>query len=242
MENYYETLIKELECNIANKEYKQAYTKLEEELSLPYVPKEYEERLVAMYTQCYHELNQDVMQKKYSEEDIASLLKGTLEEAFSAVTLLKESNIRRHLDEINEYLSKNPHYLIRSLLVEALYEQDIHEEINLDYEGMDVTFIPSYVEMPQQQESLIEAVKMVHEFYENENPTFLTQCVECMMKEAYFRLPFPLGEDEVKPFVYAILEYVYRAYGQLEEFKVFIHEKRLANYSGYELLLYKYDI
>lgn len=209
---------------------------------MPYVPLEYEDTLTQMYLECRHELHVDNVQKKYSEDDIASLLKGSIDEAFSAVSILKESNIRRHLDEIDVYLSNNPHYLIRSLLVEALYEQDIHDEVHLDYEGMDVTFIPSYVELPQEQEYFVEAVKMVHEFYENDNPTFLMQCLECMMKEAYFRLPFALSEDEVKPFVYAILEYVYRAYGQFNEFKTFIHEKRLANCGGYELLLYKHDI
>ena len=112
----------------------------------------------------------------------------------------------------------------------------------MDYDGLEICFSPSFVELPQEQENFIEAVKIVQSYYENENPTFLQMCVETMMKEMYFRLPFALSEDEIYPFIYAVLLYVYKANEDKAGFEAMIHEKNLANYTGYDLLLYKYGI
>lgn len=242
MDNYYHNLIQDVKKRMSEQNYKEAIEKLEEEFSMPYIPKEYEDQMITLYNECRHEVQEKQETRKYSEEDIDTLLKGSIDEACQAVEILKGSNIRRHLEAVEWYLKEEPHFLIRTLLVEALVEQDIKEEIQMDYDGLEVCFTPTFVELPSQQETLKEAVNQVRAFYENENPSFLMMCVECMMKEMYFKLPFSLGEDEVKPFLYAILSYVYKANGDDEGFEAFIREKNLANSSGYDLLLYKYDI
>ena len=43
-------------------------------------------------------------------------------------------------------------------------------------------------------------------------------------------------------FIYAVLLYVYKANEDKAGFEAMIHEKNLANYTGYDLLLYKYGI
>lgn len=242
MEKYYEAFLKEVGSYIDNEQYTQALQKLEEEFAMPYIPKEYETQMIAMYQTCKAETKQEQVDRKYDEEDIETLLKGSIDEACQAVDLLKNSNIRKHIEVVETYLSDAPHFLIRSLLIDALVEQDIKEEIQLDFDGLEVHFNPSYVEMPQAQEYFIEAFKIVTDFYENDNPSFLMMCVETMLKEMYFRLPFALEEDEVQNFVYAVLEYVYEANGDRESFNQFIHEKNLANDSGFELLLCRYEI
>ena len=242
MDNYYHAFINDIKVLMEAGNYKDAVTKLEEEFSMPYIPKEYEEQMIALYNECRHEIQGKQETRKYSEEDIDILLKGSIDEACQAVEILKGSNIRRHLETIESYLKKEPHFLIRTLLVEALVEQDIKDEIQMDYDGLEVCFTPTFVELPSQQEELKKAVEIVRSFFENDNPSFLIMCVESMMKEMYFKLPFSLGEDEVDPFLYAILSYVYKANGDEEGFEAFIHEKNLANSSGYDLLLYKYDI
>lgn len=242
MEKFYETLIKEVQENIQQEKYQEALQQLEAEFAMPYIPKEFEDQMIVMYNTCKAHIQEEKGLRKHSEEDIESLLFGGIDEACQAVDLLKGSNIRKHLEVIETYLKSNPHYLIRSLLIEALVEQDIKEEIQLDFDGLDVNFTPTYVELPQQQENVVKAFTMINEFYENDNPSFLMMCVESMLKEMYFRMPFPLGEDEINSFVYAVLEYVYIANGDRESFIQFIGEKNLANDSGFELLLYRYEI
>lgn len=241
-DGFYETLLQDIKQYMQNEDYQNALALLEEEFKMPYIPKEIEEQLLPLYQECRHEIKAQKMAHKYDETDIEELLNGSIDEAFQAVELLKKSNIRRHLQIVENYLSKEPHFLIRSQLIECLVEQNINETIHIQYDGLELSVIPSYIELPANQDALTLAVKQVQEYYENDDPTFYVMCVESMLKELYLKLPFSLSEEEVNYFVYAILLYVYQAFDDKEGFKAFIHEKKLANYSGYDLLLYKYDI
>ena len=242
MDDFYHEFLNRVHTFIKEENYEEAKKLLDEEFIMPYIPKEVESEMIELYNLCTHELNAKKKHKKYDEEDIESLLQGSFEEACQAVEILKKSNLRSHLELVENYLKKEPHFLIRTLLIEALVEQQIHEEIQLYFDGLDVVFTPTYVELPQEQDALIEAIKKVQSFYENDNPTFLMMCVETMMKEMYFKMPFPLSEDEIDSFIYAVLLYVYKANDDKQGFIDMIHEKNLANCTGYDLLLYKYGI
>lgn len=242
-DGFYETLISDVETCMKNSEYDKAMKLLEEEFSMPYIPKEYENQLIDLFNACRSAINADKkLKQRYDEEDIEALLNGSIDEAFLAVDMLKSGNLRNHLSIVKDYLKNNPHYLIRTLLIECLIEQEIRDTFELNYDGLELSFHSEYVELPVNQESFVKAVKIVSEYYENDNPVFLRMCVESMMKEMYFKMPFVLSEDEVYYFIYAILHYVYEANDDLEGFKCMIHEKNLANYGGYDLLLYKYGI
>lgn len=243
MDNFYKELIGKIESHMGKQEYKEAFELLEEEFRMPYIPKEYEAILIPLYNTCKSELNASKkVRKSANEDDLEELLNGSLDEAFQAVDYLKNSNIRKYLDIVENYLKDQPHFLIRSLLIEALYEQSVSEEIALNYDGLEVKFTPAYIELPQEQDAFMKAAEIVSSYYENDNPSFLMMCMECMMKEMYFKLPFTLDEDEIYHFIYAILLYVYKANGDKDGFVRMIDEKNLANYGGYDLLLYKYDI
>lgn len=241
-DGFYVKLLQDVKNHMQDGNYLKAMELLEEEFRMPYIPKEYEEQLIPLYNECRSEVNVSKVERKYDEDDIETLLNGTIDQAFQAVELLKGSNIRKHLEIVEAYLSNEPHFLIRSLLIESLIEQDIRDEIKLNYDGLEITMAPSYVELPKDQDAFVKAVKQVQDYYENDNPTFLMMCVECMIKEMFFKMPFSLAEDEINHFIYAILMYVYQANDDKDGFKAFIHEKNLANYGGYDLLLYKYDI
>ena len=87
MDTYYEDILKKVEALLEDAQYAEAYTILDEELSMPYIPREYEEPLIAYYNQCRSECKwKDTAVR---EEDIETLLKGSLEEAFLAIEQLK---------------------------------------------------------------------------------------------------------------------------------------------------------
>lgn len=46
------------------------------------------------------------------------------------------------MDAVADYLSQNPHYLVRSLMIEAMMEQNITDEVSVDIDGLEVTFSP----------------------------------------------------------------------------------------------------
>ena len=164
VEDFYPNFINEVNTLMENKNYKEAMKLLDEEFIMPYIPKEYEEKMIAMYNTCRHELNALRKEKKYDEDDIEELLAGGIDEACQAVEILKKSNVRNHLETIENYLKDRPHFLSRTLVIEVLIEQDINNEIEMNYDGLDVTFIPVYAQLPQDQDTFVEAVKKVYSF------------------------------------------------------------------------------
>ena len=240
MDTYYEDILKKVETLMKDAQFAEAYAILDEELSMPYIPREYEEPLIAYYNQCRSECKwKDTAVR---EEDIETLLKGSLEEAFLAIEQLKKSNIRNHMDAVADYLSKNPHYLVRSLMIEAMMEQNITDEVSVDIDGLEVTFSPCSLDAPMESEGALEAVNYLKDWFENDNPTFTMMCVETLVKEAYLRLPFNIEEDEALPLAAAVTAYVFHAYEEHEAWMLFEEEKGLAQYRGYELLLRKHEM
>lgn len=242
MEPYYEEILKEIRKLMSASNYQEAYAILEDELAMPYIPKESEEQLIALYNECRSELRVNTIERTYGEEDIATLLQGSLEEQFLAVELLKKSNLRNHLEEVEAYLCSDWDILVRSLLIDALMEQDISQEMKTIEQGMEITFLPCYIEPPMRAKGASIAANALCEWFEDEDPTFLKMCMECLIQEAYLHLPFNLDEDEGIPLAIGIVAYVKKAQGEAESFDAFLAEKNLAQWAGFALLLNKHGI
>ncbi|MEG0093491.1 MAG: hypothetical protein RSC93_05170 [Erysipelotrichaceae bacterium] len=240
--DYYETIINKVQQLMENLEFKEAYDILEEEMKMPYIPSNHEPLLIDLFNQCRCELQSKKPIQNLDINNLESLLNGSIDEQFAAVELLKTSNIRKHLDLVCEYLKNKPHFLVRSMLIELLSEQAIRDEMTIDYDGMDVTFTPCYIEAPMDSDGAIAAVNQIREWFEDDNPTFVQMCVETLVKEAYLKLPFNIDIDESIPFALAIVEYVFQAYGEREAFTEFVKAKELERNCGYDLLLWKHDI
>lgn len=241
MDSYYEDVLKKIKDLMNNGEYAEANKLLEEELAMPYIPSDVEGELIQCYNECRSELRART-QKAYSEDDIEAMLAGELDEQFLAIEQLKKSNIRNYVDTIQDFLSqKNIHTLARSLLIEAMMEQNITDEFTCEINGLEVCFSPCAIEPVMECDGVNEAVMYLREWFENDNPTFTMMCVETLVKEAYLRLPFTIEEGEGKAIAAAIAHYVFAAYEEYEAWQSFCEEKNLAQYNGYELLLNTYD-
>lgn len=240
MDTYYENILKKVDSLVENKDYQKAYGILEEELSMPYIPKEYEQPLIDYYNVCKKETQTSVL-PSYSEEDIERLLQGSLEEQFLAIEQLRKSNIRNHFDAIRMYLENNPHYLIRSYIIEALMDQNVSEEFTIEMDGCVITFTPCFIEAPMESDGAVQAVKYLKDWFENENPTFTMMCVETLVKEAYLRLPYNIEEEDALGMALGVVRYVFVAHEEMNAFYQFLEEKGLAQNSGYELLLSRHE-
>ena len=95
---------------------------------MPYIPRQSEQELIELYNECRSELRAQKGQRSYQEADLEALLYGDMDEALMAVELLKNSNLRQHLDLIAQYLNRECPVLIRALLIDAMMEQDIQVE------------------------------------------------------------------------------------------------------------------
>lgn len=242
MEYYYEDILKQLHKLMAEHKEQEAYVLLEQELSMPYIPKDVEPKLIDLYNECRSALRAQKAQRSYDDEDIEALLNGSLEEQFMAVEQLKKSNIRNHLDVIEAYLCNDAHVLVRAYLIDAMMEQKLADEIHMKYNDMDISFLPCYIEAPMQSKGAVIAANALCEWFEDEDPIFLKMCIESLIQECYLHLPFNIDEDEGIPLALSIVYYVKTANGMQDSIEAFLKEKGLENEKGFALLLYKHGI
>lgn len=240
--DYYDRLLEDVKALIKDEKFIEARQLLDVELNMPYVPLQYEQEYQSLFTYCNQQLAGKAKSKTYDQEDIEALLFGSVDQASVACEILATSNVRKHLEMIEKYLSDKPNVLIRTLLIEILIDQNVHEEIKLDYDGLHVEFIAAYVEPIAERESTEEMVKILSDDFENDNPTFYKMCIDCLVKELYFRLPFSVEEEECRYLTTAISAYVYESLGDKDQFDAYIKEKDLAMYVGYDLKLKEYRV
>ncbi len=240
MDSYYDTIIEQCRSLMAQGHHAQAQALLEEELSMPYIPKPFEETIIALYNECRStlRLHGGVVREVH---DVEELLKGSVEEQLQAVEQLRSSNIRNHLPAVREAMKQGSSAWVNAFLIEALCEQNVSEEFTLERDGLSFTFVPCALTLPAQNDALHRCVDKLRSWFESENPSFLSQCVEALMQEAYLRLPMDIDETECIPLAIAVVRYVYEAYEMPKAFDAFLKEKNLAPEAGYELLLEKHD-
>lgn len=240
--DYYDEIVAEAKALIEDKNYQEAFQLLDIELKMPYIPKKQEAQLVEYYNQCRHELNAKKHVVKPDMEQLEDLLNGTLEEQFQAIELLQSANVRKHLDVLENALKGDLHYLVKAYLVEILIAQEIHDEITMNHEGLEITFVPAFVELPMESDGAEIVIEQLKDWLENEDPSFLAMCVESFIKEAYLQLPFNIDEDEAYEIAVAIVKYVYRAYDHTEGFEQFCDTHHILSNGSYALLLDKHEI
>ena len=130
MDSYYDTIIEQCRSLMAQGHHAQAQALLEEELSMPYIPKPFEETIIALYNECRStlRLHGGVVREVH---DVEELLKGSVEEQLQAVEQLRSSNIRNHLPAVREAMKQGSSAWVNAFLIEALCEQNVSEEFTL---------------------------------------------------------------------------------------------------------------
>ena len=197
MSSYYDTILKRVESEMEKGDFAEAMKLLEEELSMPYIPKEDEERIITKYNLCRSELRAQEKPRRSAVEDIGDLLRGSIDEQFQAVEQLRKSNIRNYADEVREALHAVRSDWVKAFLIEALIEQSVSEEFTVEHEGLDYRFVPCALTLPSQSDGVHQAVEQLREWFEHEDPSFLALCVETLMQEAYLRLPEDIDESGI---------------------------------------------
>ena len=208
---------------------------------MPYIPKEDEERIITKYNLCRSELRAQEKPRRSAVEDIGDLLRGSIDEQFQAVEQLRKSNIRNHVDEVREALRTACNDWVKAFLIEALIEQSVSEEFVMEREGLEYRFVPCALTLPGQSDGVNQAVSHLREWFENEDPSFLTFCVETLMQEAYLRLPEDIDESESLMLAMAVAAYVFQAVQSAEAFDRFLQEHGLSFDADYELLLERHE-
>lgn len=134
--NYYEELIEKIEELISKKENQEALKLIKDELSLPYIPKIYEDKIYHYYNLLNNEDEQETKKNSYfSRDEILSMLNNfknyDLDFLISITSLFDQYNWKGFEDQIETIFNFNDlDNKIKSLIYNCL----VTHEINYDFQ------------------------------------------------------------------------------------------------------------
>lgn len=215
----YLTVLKELQ------EFEEAINIVVQELSMPYIPYEYERLFNEAYDQLLLEKQEANIYKNqfvqiFSEDELEQvLLKNSGEDAlFMAIDQLAKMNIRYLLPSVRIFLQKNEaSNLAKSLLIGILIEQEVDEELVVVKNGIEIDFNPVYLQSIENSELAIEVTQLLSSHVEDDNPSLFQLCLDFLAMYLYDIFPTFYDED---PNIVAASIHYYLATLQSIEFEL----------------------
>lgn len=238
MSNYYNECLEKIENFIQEGKLSEASKLIDEELSMPYVPIEFEEKLKELKKETLPAKKKNML----SDEEMEMYIdKGEIFQLL-VVKELKERNIRQYLDMIQHLFDVTESMLVKISLIEICIDQQLTEEFKVNKDGLDVHFIPAACVLPQDSDGFDACLDYLKEWLENEDPTLYDLCKQTALKEAYLHLPFEIEESEAEDMALAIVMYVSEMMECEEAVKKMLCEKNASQKATFELLLYSNTI
>ncbi|MGI6608232.1 MAG: DUF3196 family protein [Erysipelotrichaceae bacterium] len=234
--NYYQTIVNHIEKLIENNDFISANRIIEEELSMPYVPKDVLMKLQQLHDICKFNLSEEKKREILSPEEVYEYLKLGTAKAYKALETLSTANIRNYLEVIKELLiDDSVNRVLKSLLIEQLQIQQISNIVNFTVDSQVYSIIPSRISSPLLQPNYNVISKKLDEIIKK-NPSFLQQCQIVLINVIYDKYPFLIEDEEIENITYSIIGYVFKAYHDEEGLQRFlddygIDEKMLTDFT-----------
>lgn len=208
--NYYDEILNKIEELISKEEYSETLKIIEEELNVPYIPREIESK----FNSYYEEIKQKTfIYKSLNDEEIEKYLFMDKEHQLIAVSELDKKNLRDYLDLCNKYLSSKGFKNAKVLLIDSLIRQEINEEVKYVDEGLEYNFIPKYVIEVENSLGFLEAKKVIDDEF-MKDPSMNKLAMDLLYKECLMALPVNLDKDEGDYKAKEIIKYIYKAFNQ----------------------------
>lgn len=203
-ETYYDVVAQYVMSLKETEDFEEAINILIEELSMPYIPYEYESTFNAAYDEILlakQEAHYTGEKKQIlsSEEIEVILSKDDVNDdlLYMALDQLQQLNVRILLPCIRSYLEnpKKPPFA-KTLIMETLIEQQVDEELEVSKFNDYYTFNPAYSALVLEQMCYNGIGKQLVRVLEDDNPSLLNQCLDYLEYYLYVIYPRDIYEDE----------------------------------------------
>lgn len=209
-DNYYEETLRTIDAWIQDGKINEALSRLEEELSMPYVPSAY----LALFEQRLKELKQ-LRQfeaiKLSVTTDPQEILDGLNQDELNqlkALDALSQLNLRAHLPLVHSAFELLKDRLLVTLLIRILIQQSITDEFSFEDDGVRYHFIPASLTLPEESEG-VESAKAYLERWCEKDPSLYQLCLQQLDLVSCLKLPQSYDEDEGKDLALEILKPIY---------------------------------
>lgn len=207
--SYYDDTLKKIDKLIDEEKYEEALDILKEELSLAYVPKEFEDKFKNLLSQISQYTNNS--SKELSDEEIINYLHSDKEKQLIGVSVLASKNLRNYVDEVNEYLSGDGFINAKVILIDELIKQELSETFKYINEGVEYEFIPKYILSPENSDGYLEACQLLQDEYLKE-PSKYRLALDLLYKEVILMLPLSPEKQEGELLFNRIVDYINKAF------------------------------
>lgn len=171
--NFYDELILEIKELISNNDLDNALLKINQELSMPYVPSDIEAHLSIFKIAIYEKISLKVnTNNTINAEYILELLKSNdREQQAFGINFLNKINLRDHLSVISEILLLDKiDNSIKTLILFTLKEQEINKVFDVLYNGAQKKWNPIDIEFENNFKFINQIDEIISKSIENENP------------------------------------------------------------------------
>ena len=224
MDNYYTQVLEEIEEALKENPLL-AYAKCVEELKMPYIPMDIEEKLKEYYKEASALINLDKGVKSLTIQQIQKDLKASEEQQIRAISQLLTMNLRDHMPMIEDYLVKGTSDVGMGLLIDGLIEQEINEELVCEKDGLRYEFNPRYSEPPYETDGYKYANKYLIDWFESDEPSLYELMHQLLIKTVYCYLPLTYEEEDAGMLALSIARKACILRGEEETFIDFCKEK-----------------
>ncbi|MCF0110657.1 MAG: hypothetical protein HUJ58_02065 [Erysipelotrichaceae bacterium] len=210
------------------KKYQEMKQLIDTELSMPYIPSEFERWLLQCREEC-NSLLPKIKRHIIDDENLEEFLFGSPDKQSVALEYLSERNLRKYTELIGKWFLYDYHDpYVASFLMEAIAGQGMSDTFPVKTRaGIAVFNAGTFIE-PTKTEGFETVFQTLTDWFSNKEPNFLKMCVDVLVRESYLRLPNVISVEDAPLVALAVARYVYHAWGRDDEFRMF-YEGMCAN-------------
>lgn len=201
---YYDELLVSIESLINKQDFENAKKLIDDELKMPYVPIDIENKLYEFRKLC---LSDKSLNHNFDLNLLEEYLNGTKEQALIAINQLSKLNIRNYLDIIITFLNENEDDALKGILIDIMIEQHINESITINKDGLIYEFIPSALDRPFESPCFQKALSILNELLMS-YPSLLKMAQQLLIEKFFIALPLSYEVEESRELSLSIIQQV----------------------------------
>ena len=206
--NYYDEMIDRIKRLIDDEKYDEAGRLIANELEMPYVPKDAEEKLKELYDElCYFR----PAQKDLSDKKIEEYLFSDSDHQLLAVNELDHRNLREYIPLCEHYLSSEGFANAKALLIDSLIAQQIDHIFECCKGKEKIRFNPSLMKRVNETDVYRFCLRLIYEAYLKE-PSKAKLAEQLLYKEFLMALPLEIEEEDCNRLSQKIIAFIDQAF------------------------------
>lgn len=113
-------------------------------------------------------------------------------------------------------------------MIELLASQQITETMQLvDDQGLIFEFVPIYIEIPNESDGYLGAIRYLDDWLENDNPSMLALCKQLLLQDCTLQLPLSYSEEESLYLAASVFKTVLEAFGDVKQWQSFAKQHKI---------------